>query len=105
MNEHLTDFQQRAAALAIKTMFNKPYFDICVVRDIAKMFGRENQLGGRDYEALHTLHCVNWANMDHTLRQQVHDKVLEVLGLTEAYFVERVDPEPKPTAKRRLPWW
>ena len=62
MND-LTEFQQRAAALAVVKMLNGKHFSVSDLDAVAKTIGREAQMAGKDYAALRGLHCVDWADM------------------------------------------
>ena len=108
----LTEFQQRACAIGVVTLLNNKHFNICDLDSIAKTMGRERAMAGRDYDALRTLHCVNWADMGADLAAQVREKILELLGLPQAAIdsVARREEESEPAhkaAKRflRLAFW
>lgn len=59
----MSEFQQRACAVAVAKMFRTKHFNICDLDAIARTMRRETALAGRDYNALQALHCVNWADM------------------------------------------
>ena len=61
--DNLTEFQQRACAAGVVKMLSGKHFSICDLDAIAKAIGRESALAGRDYAALRTVHCVDWADM------------------------------------------
>ena len=109
MND-LTEFQQRAMALAVVKMLNGKHFSVTDLREIAKTIGREKALGGRDFSALSALHCVDWADIGPDLARLTREKCIELLGLPEM-TIEMVAPEkpaekPSEPAKRlRLSWW
>lgn len=106
----LTEFQQRAMALAVVKMLNGKHFSVSDLREIAKTIGREQALGGRDFAALSALHCVDWADMGPDLARLTREKCLELLGLP-AQTIDMVAPEkpaekPSEPAKRlRLAFW
>lgn len=105
--ESLTEFQQRAAAVAVVKMLSGKHFSVCDLDAIAKTIGREPALAGRDYAALRSLHCVDWADMGAELARLTREKCLELLGLPPQ-TIEIVQPAEKPhePAKRlRLAWW
>lgn len=104
----LTEFQQRAASLAVVKVLNGDTFYTSDVTKIADLLSI--QLGGNDWKAMQPLHCVKWGDMDPTLRQMMREKVLELLGLPPQ-VVEAVEPqapeEPKsePAKRLRLAFW
>jgi hypothetical protein len=77
-----TDFQQQACAVALQEMFTSSYFDVCVIQHVADTLNLRENLGGADYHALRTLHCVHWTTMGPDLTQQVREKCLELLGIS-----------------------
>ena len=105
----LTEFQQRACAVAVVKMLNGRYFSITDLQAIGKTMGRESHLTGRDYEALRALHCVEWGDMGPDLARMTREKCLELLGLP-AQIIDAVTPAPgeKPTEapkRLRLAFW
>lgn len=109
MND-LTEFQQRACAVAVVKMLNGKGFSICDLDAIAKTMGREAALAGRDYAALRSVHCVDWADMGPELTRMTRDKCLELLGLPpqtiEMIKPERsAEPHAEPAKRLRLAWW
>lgn len=106
----LTEFQQRATAVAVVKMLKGNHFSICDLQKIAETIGREDALGGRDYAALQSLHCVNWADMGPELARQTREKCLELLGLPPQ-TIEMVAPEKpaekhaEPARRLRLAFW
>ena len=106
----LTEFQQRACAVAVVKMLQGKHFDICALDSIAKTMGVQHAMAGRDYAALRGLHCVDWADMGPELARMTREKCLEMLGLPPR-TVEMVQPEssnekPSEPAKRlRLAFW
>ena len=62
MND-MTEFQQRAAAIAVVKMLQGKGFNICDLDAIAKTIGCEANMAGKDYAALRAIHCVDWADM------------------------------------------
>ena len=80
MNE-MTEFQQRAAAAAVMKMLQGKHFSICDLQAVAKTMGRDQMLAGRDYAALQSLHCIDWADMGPDLARMTREKCLELLGL------------------------
>ena len=107
MNE-LTDFQARAAGIALHKLLHGTTFYINDLDNLAKLIGQE--VGGRDYEALRGLHCMKWADMPEPLRTQARDKVIELLGITPPPIeAEPATPQPAPQIEAspglRLAFW
>ena len=75
--QEMTEFQQRAAAAAVMKMLRSKHFSICDLESVAKTMGREQQLAGRDYAALRSLHCVDWAEMGPDLARMTREKCLD----------------------------
>jgi hypothetical protein len=109
MND-LTEFQQRAAAVATVKMLSGKSFSICDLDSIAKTVGRESALAGRDYSALRAVHCVDWADMGPDLSRMVREKCLEMLGLPP-HTIDVLTPERprehahEPATRLRLAFW
>lgn len=109
MND-LTEFQQRACAVAVVKMLNGKHFSVCDLDSIAKTMGREAALAGRDYAALRSVHCVDWADMGPELTRMTREKCLELLGLPpqtiEMIRPEKAaEPQAAPAKRLRLAWW
>ena len=107
---HLTEFQQRAAAQGVMKLLNGDTFYISDLRKLAELLARP--VGGADWLAMEPLHCVKWGDMDPTLRQMLREKVLEVLGLPPETLVAApqhrgsAEQQQKPPEKRpRLAFW
>ncbi len=78
----LTEFQIQAAAVALrKALYGSNHFSICDVDNLAKLLDRT--VGGKDYQALHAMHCVHWGDMPLGMADVVRRKVVELLGLPE----------------------
>ena len=106
MND-LTEFHQRAAAVAVNKMLTGKHFSICDLDTLGKLLGRTQHLAGADYQALHALHCVEWGQMDPALQRMVREKCLELLGLQPQIvdMPEAKNAEPKgaePARPRRI---
>lgn len=106
----MSEFQQRACAVAVAKMFRTKHFNICDLDAIARTMGRETALAGRDYNALQALHCVNWADMGPELQRMTRERCLELLGLPPQTVetVEPVQPAAKPSEqprRLRLAFW
>ncbi len=107
--QEMTEFQQRAAAAAVMKMLQGKHFSICDLQAVAKTMGREQQLAGRDYAALQSLHCIDWADMGADLARMTREKCLEILGLPAQTvdMAKEVPSEPPEEKARRLSlaWW
>lgn len=106
--DHLTEFQQRAAAHAVVKLLNGDTFYTSDVRKLAELLKRP--LGGPDWLAMEPLHCVKWGDMEPDLRRMLREKVLEVLGLPAQTLdmVAPIDPPEKPAEPARglrLAFW
>jgi hypothetical protein len=109
LSTELTEFQQRACAVAVVKMLQGKHFSICDLDAIAKTMGRESYLAGRDYAALRGVHCVDWADMGPELTRLTREKCLEMLGLP-AQTIEMVqqqarEPATEPAKRLRLAFW
>lgn len=80
--------QELAAMAALNKMFKDGHFSICTIRNIAEM--TKVSLGGRAYEILCTLHCVDYANMGRELREALPGLVRECLSLSPIYEFEHL---------------
>ena len=109
MND-LTEFQQRAVAVAFVKMLSGKHFNICELDALAKTLNRTDQCAGRDYSALRGLHCVDWADMGPELTRMTREKCIEILGLQPQIidaFERPVAPEQKQERAKslRLAFW
>jgi hypothetical protein len=106
--DHLTEFQQRAAAHAVVKLLNGDTFYTSDVRKLAELLKRP--LGGPDWLAMEPLHCVKWGDMEPDLRRMLREKVLDVLGLPPQ-TLDMVTPgvsaeKPNaPAGRLRLAFW
>jgi hypothetical protein len=111
METNITDFQKRAAAIGLAQLFNGKRFDVCALRELAKILGREQAIGGSDEAALRLMHCVDYADMGPDLARMTREKCLELLGLPpqtieEIRPAEVAKPATAPAAAApRLAWW
>ena len=107
--QEMTEFQQRAAAAAVMKMLQGRHFNICDLQAVAKTMGREQNLAGRDYAALQSLHCIDWAGMGKDLARMTREKCLEILGLpaqTVEMAKEATSDKPSEKAQRlSLAFW
>lgn len=109
--DNLTEFQQRACAVAVIKMLHEKRFSICDLDAIAKAMGREFAMTGKDYAALRAVHCVEWADMGPELATMVREKCFELLDLPQAALdgvCSRESAEEKahaPASRLRLAFW
>lgn len=109
----MSEFQQRATATALVKMLSGQHFSVCDLDRIADTMGKKSSLGGKDYAALQSLHCVNWADMGPELATMVREKCFELLDLPNVPIeaictrVPGVDQERKsePASRLRLAFW
>lgn len=108
----MTEFQQRAAAVALMKLLNCKHFSVSDLQSIAKTMGRESALGGRDLDALRGLHCVDYADMGRELATMVREKCCEMLGLPQTVIEmaretprETSEPAHEPANRLRLAFW
>lgn len=101
MND-MTEFQQRASAVALVKMLSGKNFSICDLDRIAETIGRKHAMAGKDYAALHSLHCVDWADMGPELAAMVREKCFELLGLPQA-AIDSVCRREGPAEKAHVP--
>ncbi len=104
----LTQFQAQAASITLHKLLYGDNFYISDLNELAKLIGKE--IGGRDYDALHGMHCMKWAEIPEPLRTQAREKVVELLGLPpiviEAKKMPDIpQPEPESRGKLRLAFW
>ncbi len=105
----LTEFQQRAAAVALRKLLEGTTFYSSDLRTIAYLLGREGQCAGKDWEALSALHCVKYADMGQALARQTREASVRLLGI-DMPAADEVTPgraqDPATTAPRmRLAFW
>lgn len=97
----MTEFQQRAAAVALMKLFTNKHFSVSDLRAIAKTLGRDVHLAGRDMAALESLHCVDYADMGPKLVEMVREKCLEMLGIPSDIIDEVKSADPSPAQEKR----
>lgn len=108
----LSEFQQRAASVAVRKLFKASHFSICDLDAIGKVLGVTHQLCGPDYDALRALHCVEWGDMGPRLAQLARDKCLLLLGVNAAIVVDEAEQAKRPPEAdsarkedRLVHWW
>lgn len=73
----LDSFQQQAATVALKKLFERSSFSICDLDSIIKLINCIPDK--KDYEALRCLHCVEWGDMPPALRNEVLERVIAMV--------------------------
>ncbi len=74
----MDEVQKMAARCALRKMEKDGYFSICTINDILKM---SNGIPcGKDFDILHTLHCVNFRDMPPELLRGLPLLIARVLG-------------------------
>jgi len=97
---NLTQFQAQAANITLHKLLTGDHFYISDLDKLAKLIGV--QLGGKDYEALHGMHCMRWAEIPEPLRTQAREKVIELLGLPPPAIEAQKKPDiPQPGHESR----
>ena len=110
MQNNLTEFQQRAAALAVVKLLTNTHFSISDLDALANTLGRKAHMAGPDYSALRGLHCVDWADMGADLARLTREKCLEMLGLPPQTIdvlqpERKSEPTSEPAKRLRLAFW
>jgi hypothetical protein len=73
----LNQFQQLAATVALKKLFEGKHFSICDPNSLMELTGAVAP--PKDYQALQCLHCVQWGDMSPELRNMVMQKVVDIV--------------------------
>ena len=63
------DLKELAAVTALNNMLAKGWMDICTIRNVAELLGRNPH--GEAYDILHSLHCVHFNQMPPALRDEI----------------------------------
>lgn len=79
----MNDLKKLAAMTALNNMLRGGHFNICVIDNVAELFGLTR--GGEAYHTLHTLHCIDYAEMPQELRDAIPGLIEQVLGVQPAY--------------------
>lgn len=64
-----TDLRELAAVTALNAMMAKGWMDICTIRSVAEMLGRDPR--GDAFGILHSLHCIHFDKMPPALRDAI----------------------------------
>lgn len=64
-----TDLKELAAVTALNAMMAKGWMDICTIRSVAEMLGRDPR--GDAFGILHSLHCIHFDKMPPALRDAI----------------------------------
>lgn len=101
------------AATALNNMFRKGYFDICCVKNVAKVLNVQPDASAID--KLAPLHCIQWSDMPAQVRDAVPGLIQQALLNGNIPFEFSMKPaskglqtviEPAPDRKRALlPRW
>lgn len=73
----MSDIKVMAATAALQKMLAQKYFDICTIDNIIKMLGIVPDREA--YSILHTLHCVDYDQMQPELLEQLSVLIMRVL--------------------------
>ena len=97
--KQLTEFQELSVKNALLKMLRSTHFSVSDFDAVAKLLGKEQELGGDDYRALRTMHCVDYADMKGGLDKMIKLKILELLGFSEEILKEadKKEESPPPT--------
>jgi hypothetical protein len=66
----------QATLSAIKTIFEKNYFSVCDIEEMARM--NEVSISKEDRDFFATLHCVDFANMTQETREYLFAKYINI---------------------------
>ena len=84
----MTHIEELAVKTALNQMLKKGHFDICTVRDVAKIMNVNPD--GKAYDMLHALHCIDYGRMPQELREAIPSLIRECLSLSPIYEFEQV---------------
>ena len=107
----MDDLKEMTAVVALNSMMDKGYFDICTIDKVAKLLNVSAK--SDSYLILSALHCVDFGKMPPALRDSIPSLIQECLGIKPTYqfksaktgqVIELVPPtaEPKPSSFLRL---
>lgn len=74
----MNESDKRIAAYAIEKMFRGRTFDICTIREAAKLLGCTPS--GKAFERLQLVHCHPWGDIPPDILQMIPVWINEVLG-------------------------
>ena len=69
---------QEIVKLKLKRLLEKNFFDICDLDAVGKLLGANPQ-GSESYQALRTVHCMDYNDMSSELRDDIPRMVMEAL--------------------------
>lgn len=78
---NLTEFQAMAASAGLQKLLYGETFYVSDLKKLMEMMCKTVPPDMVDLRGLELLHCVKYGDMPMQLRQQVREKVLEILGL------------------------
>ena len=70
------DLKMSIALTAVAKMLKSRYFDVCTVDKVCKLIGAN--ANGAAYDMLHTLHCIDYADMPQQVREGIPALMREV---------------------------
>lgn len=88
----MADLRLLAAKAALNKMFSSHRFDICTVRELAKMFDVVPESNAMSI--LESLHCVQYSTMDRELYRALPSLVQQALSGTPVFRFEVVEETP-----------
>lgn len=80
----VTDLQKEIAITAINTMMKRSFFSICAIDKAAKVLGMTMHRGPA-YNALHALHCVDFADMSPNVRRAIPEMIKECFSESDVF--------------------
>lgn len=80
----MNDLKQMAALTALNNMFQKGWFDICTVKDVAKMLNVNPECEA--LKVLAPLHCVHFDVMPTQLRDSIPGLIQECLKMDRIIY-------------------
>ncbi len=86
------DLKELSALTALNDMMEKGRFDICCVRDVGKLLGRDAE-GHESFAILRPLHMVSFSKMPAKLRDAVPSLVQDCLGVSPSYRFATLQPQ------------
>lgn len=86
------DLKELSALTALNDMMEKGRFDICCIRDVGKLLGRDSE-GHESFAILRPLHMVAFSKMPPKLREAVPSLVQDCLGVSPSYRFTTLQPQ------------
>lgn len=82
MTQQPTALQMLAMKAAVKSAFGGTFFNVCGVVKAAALLGKDRATDAQDWELIHAVHCVNWAEFDDAARNELMTRIARVLGMS-----------------------